>query len=297
MDIDLLSKIVKELILDNDKVVLPGLGAFVAEVVPSTFSDKGYTINPPYRKLYFRAKPDEGSALVDFYASSNNVDREIADKVIRDFVAELKSVLFVRKTVVFPGLGRLRATKENAVFFIAYEDLDIYPEGFSLEPISLKTHVETREEVQTVMQELKQIVQEPAASAAPTSTAEEPISSEPFVSEAPVVEEPVIDIQEVTEPEIEPEPVPELEPMPMPESQQTETEPEIVQEPAVVQEHKSIRKSRSFWKIFAKILMWLVIVAVLFIGAFLLAAHYMPEFIDSILYTPDELDIINRTLC
>ena len=41
MDIDLLSKMVKELILDNDKVVLPGLGCFVAEIVPSTFSDKG----------------------------------------------------------------------------------------------------------------------------------------------------------------------------------------------------------------------------------------------------------------
>ena len=41
MDIDLLSKMVKELILDNDRVVLPGLGCFVAEMVPSTFSDKG----------------------------------------------------------------------------------------------------------------------------------------------------------------------------------------------------------------------------------------------------------------
>ena len=60
MDIDLLSKMVKELILDDDKVVLPGLGCFVAEIVPAYFSDKGYTINPPYRKLYFRARPDEG---------------------------------------------------------------------------------------------------------------------------------------------------------------------------------------------------------------------------------------------
>ena len=51
MDVDLLSKIIKELILDKDRVVLPGLGCFVAEVVPATFSDKGYTINPPYRKL------------------------------------------------------------------------------------------------------------------------------------------------------------------------------------------------------------------------------------------------------
>ena len=110
MDIDLLAKMVKELILDNDRVVLPGLGAFVAEVVPSTFSDRGYTINPPYRKLYFRARPDEGQELADFYARSNNIAPEIADKIIKVFVLELKDVLFAKKTVVFPGLGRLRAT-------------------------------------------------------------------------------------------------------------------------------------------------------------------------------------------
>ena len=147
MDIDLLSKMVKELILDNDRVVLPGLGSFVAEIVPSTFSDKGYTINPPYRRLYFRSKPDQGDELVRFYASSNNVSLEIAEKIVNDFVSELKSVLHLKKTVVFPGLGRLRATKENNVFFVADEDLDIYPDGFGLKPVSLKTNQETPEEV------------------------------------------------------------------------------------------------------------------------------------------------------
>ena len=93
MDIDLLSKMVKELILDNDRVVLPGLGSFVAEIVPSTFSDKGYTINPPYRRLFFRAKPDEGDKLIRFYAESNKVEFDIAERIIRDFVAELRTVL------------------------------------------------------------------------------------------------------------------------------------------------------------------------------------------------------------
>ena len=101
MDIDLLSKMVKELILDDDKVVLPGLGSFVAEVVPSTFSDKGYTINPPYRRLFFRAGSDEGGALASFYASMNNVELEVAEKIISDFVAELKTILYTRKTVIF----------------------------------------------------------------------------------------------------------------------------------------------------------------------------------------------------
>ena len=100
MDIDLLSKMVKELILDDDKVVLPGLGCFVAEIVPAYFSDKGYTINPPYRKLYFRARPDEGDALIDFYAKSNDVAYDVAEKIVKDFVAELKTVLMVKKVVV-----------------------------------------------------------------------------------------------------------------------------------------------------------------------------------------------------
>ena len=137
MDIDLLSKMIKELILDNDKVVLPGLGAFVAEMVPAAFSDKGYTINPPYRRLYFRSKPDEGDLLVKFYASSNNVDYSVAEKAIKDFISELKAILYVKKTIVFPGLGRMRATKENDIFFVADEELDIYPAGFGLEPVSL----------------------------------------------------------------------------------------------------------------------------------------------------------------
>ena len=187
MDIDLLSKMVKELILDNDRVVLPGLGCFVAEMVPSTFSDKGYTINPPYRRLYFRSRPDQGDALTRLYAEGNGVEMEIADRIITDFVTELKAVLFSKKTVIFPGLGRLRATKENAVFFVADEDLDIYPAGFGLEPVSLKTHQESAAEVTAAVEGLKHILEEP---------------------------EPV--------PEPQPEPVPEPEPIPV-----IESEPEL----------------------------------------------------------------------
>lgn len=163
MDIDLLSKMVKELILDNDKVVLPGLGCFVAEVVPSTFSDKGYTINPPYRRLYFRSKPDRGSLLVDFYASSNRLEYAAAEHFIAEFMDGLKSVLHTRRMVVFPGLGRLRATKENNLFFVADEDLDIYPSGFGLEPVSLKNHEDTPEEVAAAVEGLASIFSQDAA--------------------------------------------------------------------------------------------------------------------------------------
>lgn len=159
MDIDLLSKMVKELILDNDEVSLPGVGSFVAELVPSSFSDKGYTINPPYKRLSFRKKADASdNVLIDFYAKSNNVDRETASKIVIDFLSEMQKVLELRKSIVFPGLGKLRATKENIFFFVADEDLDIYPEGFGLEPISLKTHEETPAEVSATIAALQDIL-------------------------------------------------------------------------------------------------------------------------------------------
>ena len=282
MDIDLLSKMVKELLLDNDNVILPGLGSFVAEIVPSTFSDKGYTINPPYRKLYFRSKPDEGYKLVEFYASSNKVELAIADRVIRDFVAELKQVLFARKTVVFPGLGRLRATKENAVFFVADEDLDIYPEGFGLQPISLKTHVETPAEVTAVVEGLKAMVDIPEVKPSPETVAVPMIEEEPVA--VPIIEE---------EPINEEEPAAEDEPI-------AENEPDVIEiaasEDDLSAELKSqqLPRRRGFWKTLALVIIWLIVVAVLALGLFVVAAHFMPDFIDQILYTPEELEIINR---
>ncbi len=256
MDIDLLSKMVKELILDNDKVVLPGLGSFVAETVPSTFSDKGYTINPPYRRLYFRAKPDEGDLLVSFYATSNGLDMAVADKIIREFVAELKSILYIRKAIAFPGLGRMRATKENAVFFVADEDLDIYPEGLGLEPISLKTHQETKEEVAAAVVELKAIVEpEP-----PVMEREQTVA----VPEQPVTE-PELPVVEPVLPVVEPEPVPVAEKI----------------------EQKSGRK---FWKS----ILWIILIAGLLLAAFVAVSRLYPHALDALLYTPEELEILNR---
>lgn len=158
---------VKELIMTHDEVWLPGVGSFVAEVVPATFSDKGFTINPPYRRLYFRHRHESGeSSLVEFYASSNGIELGKAEMIVNGFLSELRTVLEERKMIVFPGLGRLRATKENNFFFVADEDLDIFPKGFGLDRISLKSHEETRSEVSAAVAGLKSIMDIDAEAAA-----------------------------------------------------------------------------------------------------------------------------------
>lgn len=279
MDIDLLAKMVKKLILDGDRVVLPGLGCFVAELVPATFSDRGYTINPPYRKLYFRSKPDEGDELVSFYAETNNLPFDVAEEVVKDFLSEMKTVLFMKKTVVFPGLGRLRATKENDIFFVADEDLDIYPSGFGLEPISLKSHNESPEEVREAVSELKSMLEEPMAQ--------------------PEAQPESVHVNE-------PEPVPEPMPLQMPDqedecesSNDGESVSQLSDEDDMIEDRRcSCRTWRWLMEPRQKRILMIVggVIAavVLFFVLFVILANVFPSWMDAMLYSSEELEILNH---
>ena len=265
MDIDLFSDIVRDLILDNDEVTLPGLGTFVSEVVPSTFSDKGYTINPPYRRLSFRQRWNEGDTLlVDFYSQANGIDKEQSAKILSDFISGLKETLQAKKVVPMPGLGRLRATKENTFFFIADEDLDIYPYGFGLEPVSLKTHEETPEEITAAVQALSLQSPEPS----------EPVA---MPSEHPEPSEPVAMPSEHSEPSVAEQPW-------QPESSAVHVE----------KQEQAEAKDPVNWA-FVIPLCIILAVALFFVG-FIVLSKLAPAFIDSLLYTPEELRIINYPL-
>ena len=321
MDIDLLSKMVKELILDNDEVSLPGVGSFVAELVPSSFSDKGYTINPPYKRLSFRKKADASdNVLIDFYAKSNNVDKETASKIVIDFLSEMQKVLELRKSIVFPGLGKLRATKENIFFFVADEDLDIYPEGFGLEPISLKTHEETPAEVSATIATLQDILNPEGTES--QSGSEEPSEAVSGLEDAPEVTgdgqpESSLEAEVESDSELQPEQQAtaeesghqsenesqseaegeqENEPQQQPES---DNEPDVPVEQNNSNEPEQPRtepakKSRKGWKALIWTAVAIAALAVTFIVGFVILAHIAPDFIDSILYTQEELEIINH---
>lgn len=140
MDAVFLSRMVRELVREHDSLSLPGLGTFEVEDVPAAFSDRGYTVNPPYRSLSFSGKKTDDGLLAGLYARDNeSVSISDADGIIRNFVAGLADALRADKYVELPGLGRLRATKENVPFFVPDDGLDISPESCGLPQVSLRT--------------------------------------------------------------------------------------------------------------------------------------------------------------
>ena len=319
MDIDLLSKMIKELILDHDRVDLPGLGTFVAETVPAAFTDKGYTITPPYRKLSFRPGQGGDGLLVALYASVNNVSEKVALAALTDFVAGMKEILEKKKNVVFPGLGRLRATKENNFFFVSDEDLDIYPEGFGLEPVSLKTHEETKAELSSAIGDLKNIIsgqEEPAEEPLP----EESMSDEQIkeLEEMPLwVTSDTPDSESVQNRESEPGPDPEPESVsesamepeqelnPEPETElnpESETESPSGQTCESMQESEPATAGKATapdtvpgWK--RKVLYPALAVlgtAILLLALYILVARLFPGVMDGLLYNNEDYEILHN---
>lgn len=245
MDVALLSTMLSELILTHDRVGLPGLGTFVAEQVPASFSDKGYTINPPYRRLSFYPSRSGDSALVDLYAASNGISKEAASRYVGDFLSDLKLVLEEKKLVVLPGLGRLRATVENNFFFVPDEDLDIFPEGFALPPVSLKT------------------IASPAAdelSINPPLARPRDAAAEALESLSPQPDEP--SFETVGQP------------------------PESDEMPLLPARNSGGRRGMA-------VLLSLIALAVILFASFVIIARVAPDIVDSMLYTPEELRIIN----
>ena len=139
MDVGQLAEMIRELVPCSEEIALPGLGVFVVEEVPAAFSDRGYTVNPPYLRLAFRQKSSEDNSLVNLYARKKSISQKEAATILGGFFKRLAAVLKDKKSVTLPGMGRLRATNENIFFFVQNEDIDIYPQGFGLGSISLKT--------------------------------------------------------------------------------------------------------------------------------------------------------------
>ena len=173
MEINLFSKCIKDLIVENDKVDVPYLGTFTAEMMPASYSDKQTTIHPPYRKMTFHKAEvtmADGAMLLEKVRRETGVSTEQASVELGWCLSRLCSELEGRKSCQLPGLGVMRANARNEFFFVPDDDLDIWPDGLGLHPISIK--VSEKEEMPDQVRH-DEVVEQP----------EQPTKAEPVIAE------------------------------------------------------------------------------------------------------------------
>lgn len=166
MDFNLICSQIQELLIKNERVVLPQTGELVVETTPASFLEDGKTILPPGKKLLFR----QGEAEGEFEQWQVELSGRIREELQAEGISQIT------------GLGTFKDEGVGVISFSVDPDFDFAPDSFSLEAISLEVN-ETVNQVQdvvegVVIEELK-VEQEPKVSQTPQVTVVEEIKADP----------------------------------------------------------------------------------------------------------------------
>lgn len=287
MEINLFSKCIRELIVENDRVDVPYLGTFTAEMVPAAYSDRQTTIHPPYRKMSFHKGEvalSEGKMLLDKVSAEAGVSLDQAGVELGWCLSRLCSELEGSKSCKLPGLGVMRANSRNEFFFVPDDDLDIWPDGLGFEPISIKIS-EKPHRAEAIVEPESVPEQEPEA------TPDEPepeATHEPEPAAEPAAEPAVQPVaQPAAQPVPEPSATPVADPAPVP-------APAPLTAPAAGPAPHRRHSSRRTRKTLRTILIVLGVIVVLFIAASYLFTEQMSPILDPLLYSKEELELLGR---
>ena len=128
-DFSLVSSQIQELLIDNEEVILPGLGKFTIESTPASFKEDGMSILPPGKKLSFV----QDSAQVE----CEGWQKDLSGKI-------LENLQLCGKYEV-TGFGIFTSNEGGEVSFSADENFDFAPDSFSLEAIALEANEDIAE--------------------------------------------------------------------------------------------------------------------------------------------------------
>ena len=249
MTIESFTSCLEEFIMEHDRLLVPGLGSFMAGLQAATISDNGFTINPPYRKLEFIYGEDLGigeNEQYDYlYSIKEKMDLEKVREELAEIISEIKREVEANSLVELPGLGKLRSLGDGHLFFVMDKDAQIYPEGFALSSVSLKNRVSGIPEVVAAPKPVEQPV-------AATEGHNEAEASETAESSEPA-EEAVSKEQKVAD---------------------------------------GLARKKKRMPVVVKVILWLLGIALLLLAGFMALAYFCPDFIDTLLYSPDEIELL-----
>ena len=134
-----LEKHIEILLLDNDCVIVPGLGGFVAHYVGACFDKDSNMFLPPYRTLGFNSKLDmNDSLLAQSYVEAYDISYPEALRKIDSEVVELKRTLEVEGIYELDNIGVISINNEGNYEFEPCEAGVLTPGLYGLVGVDLQ---------------------------------------------------------------------------------------------------------------------------------------------------------------
>lgn len=139
MDINLLSKLIKESLFDQDRVVISGIGYFTTEQIAAKFSEDGKSILPPHLKISFIFdKTISDDHLKKLYIHKADAKSEEAAAQWESFMEEFKENLKKEGKIEIPQIGELFYNGNNNLEFSTHDNGTLFQTVYGLEQIPIK---------------------------------------------------------------------------------------------------------------------------------------------------------------
>lgn len=128
-----IEKHIEILLLENDCVIVPGLGGFVAHHIPARYDEQEQLFLPPYRTLGFNPLLTvNDSLLAQSYMETYDVSFPEAIHQIEEEVASIQQTLADEGVFELNDLGKLVSTTENTMRFEPFEGGILSPTLYGL---------------------------------------------------------------------------------------------------------------------------------------------------------------------
>ena len=163
-----LSRHIEVLLLENDCVIVPGLGGFIAHNKAAEFKDSANIFCPPLRTIGFNPQLTINDGfLAQSYMQSYDTDFPDASRKIESVVSQIKDSLYKNGQAELDNIGTLYYTMAGTYGFEPYGNAFFSPSlyglgSFSISPLSeLASVKETAAEQRIVIETMPSSVESP----------------------------------------------------------------------------------------------------------------------------------------
>ncbi len=134
-----LTQHIEALLLENDFVIIPDFGGFVAHYNQARKADSDNLFCPPTRTIGFNPKLTlNDGILIQSYMAVHDIDFPGATKMVSDEVRQLVDMLHENGKVELPNIGELHYTIHHTYDFIPFNEKVITPSLYGLNTFEMK---------------------------------------------------------------------------------------------------------------------------------------------------------------
>ena len=134
----MITNYLKELLNDNECVIIPEFGAFISKRHSATIDYANHTFIPPFKEIVFNNKlTNNDEILVDFISKKENISKEDSLTKIQNFVNQTAAILDVNNEYVMEGLGKMRKFGNDYVFEVCHSE-NLLGDSFGLTEFNYK---------------------------------------------------------------------------------------------------------------------------------------------------------------